>query len=88
MFESTVRVIPRVIKEQLKIAIPECAAGGVKIEDLDGSSLDRGGLVLIGVEFEDVVTVAVFARLDLLEEIFVAEDPKVAPHCFPYCSIP
>ena len=41
-----------------------------------------------GVEFEDVVSVAVYGRLDLFEKIFVAEEPKVAPHRFPYCSNP
>ena len=41
-----------------------------------------------GVEFEDVVSVAEYGCIDLFEKIFVAEEPKVALHCFPYCSNP
>ena len=84
--EPSVRIVPRIIEEKLKIAVSERAAGWVEVEDLNNSSLNRRRLMLCGVEFEDVVSVAVFGCLDLFEKIFVAEQSKVAPHCSPYCS--
>jgi hypothetical protein len=84
MFESAVRIVSRIIEEELEIAVPQRAAGGVKIEDLDCSGLNGRGFVLLCVEFKDVVSIAVFRCLDLLEQVFVAEEPKVANHTIPY----
>jgi hypothetical protein len=75
MFEPTVRVVPRIIKEELKITISQRSPGRVKIEGLYRIGLNQRWLMLLGVEFEDVVSVAVFRRLDLFEEILVAEEP-------------
>ncbi len=87
-FESTVRVVTRVIEKELKIAVSERAAGWVEIKCLDDLGLDRRRFMMICVEFEDVVPVAVCSGLDLFQEVFVAEEAKVVTHCLPYCSNP
>jgi hypothetical protein len=88
MLESTIGIISRVIEKKLEITVSECTARRVKIKGLYCSGLGCGRFVLVRVEFENVVSVAVFSGVDLLEEVFVAIEPKVAPHYVSYCSNP
>lgn len=71
-FETTIRIKAGIIGDEVKIAVSERAAGGIKIEP--GSCLcesSGGSAMLIRVELEDEVAVQVFGCFKLEENVFV-----------------
>ncbi len=88
-FESPVGIVAGIVEEELKVAIAQCASGGVKIELGDRGCWLGGGLVVLGVELEHVVSVAILGCFDLLEDVLVAENPEVLLHgVFPTSRAP
>src|SRR3989339_1043207 len=81
--ESPVRVIARIIEEQLETAVPDRPARGGEKEPFRGLGGVFRRLPLFGIELEDVVPVAVLRRLKLFQHIFVTEHLEVSLHGLP-----
>jgi hypothetical protein len=80
-FESPVGIVGGVVKEELKIAVAQCAPGRIEVKLRNGvCQRGRWFVHCIGIEFENKIAVLEFSRIQLFEHVFVGEEPQVPRH--------